>query len=795
MPQRLSYPFIRSQELSQLHARLFALSCASLLISSLLLCATTAWAKPAESSHPGVYYSYEKQRLGESERWVLVPKTVSLSDDFETRIKEVLRALRRAKGGSYGQVKIAFRGDEVHMYLDQSKANQFPIVFAELVYSFTENGASSVHFPRVRPKMTRADIPQPAYRLVLPLSAVLSGIGGPSALAKLPNGTLLSVETIQARLAARDRDLVQQSLALLEQPSVQTLKALLKFSETGPLPGIKEAVLKYNVLQSANEEIRLLGIKAMAGIDDKSLNRVLQKMMDEDPSTTVRDTAAKQLSQSSDPRFSTSAQYHALRSQQEEVVLSAIEGLKSARPKEATRRLIGVLGSENTTIRRAALEALVVRGAQRELLKRLDASGDPLARRLEIGVALASAKNRDKASLSKARALILKEGSVDAATQVVQAIATSGAKDRVSQLKAALSHRAPEVRQLTYRVLQETKGRRERPAALKVLAQADVDDWESGEAAWTAIRTLYAGQTLPKLLREMKRIRDAKLRQGAIQAIGLVTSSASGRRYLSRALRELDGFLKGSVSEDRAAAITALGLIGGEEGSTRLTALLADPALPVRRALATTLSRFPATLGAETLTKNLDDADLRLKVRSLESIRALQLSTVGEKLLSPELFGSSEPRLSLSAALALVSIAPKLEGPLMSRALQLAGAELQKEGRPLPFRIACVELLGGLKSPGALIMLETSSTDQARPIRLSVIKALVRHGDANAASALPFQSDDRETRAASLEAAKRLADGGSTQVKTALKRALKTRLRRETDPALKSAMEALLGQL
>ena len=94
-----------------------------------------------------------------------------------------MKLLVAAKRGTYGTAKLAFQTDYkktkiVYVWLDKTKASYHPIVMAETVYTFTENGASKVIFPGVKPNgLTRTDVPFSAYILTVPLWQALPGRG------------------------------------------------------------------------------------------------------------------------------------------------------------------------------------------------------------------------------------------------------------------------------------------------------------------------------------------------------------------------------------------------------------------------------------------------------------------------------------------------------------------------------------------------------------------------------------------------------------------------------------------
>ena len=112
-----------------------------------------------------VAYSYEKWDRVEPKQYVMVPRAVKIpAGTLAERSRALLTKLKRAKGNTYGNVRPAFKPDvektgEVYIYLDETPRfkKYHAIVIAETVYTFTENGATKVIFPKVRPQgVTRA---------------------------------------------------------------------------------------------------------------------------------------------------------------------------------------------------------------------------------------------------------------------------------------------------------------------------------------------------------------------------------------------------------------------------------------------------------------------------------------------------------------------------------------------------------------------------------------------------------------------------------------------------------------
>ena len=270
-----------------------------------VFCSAITIAQTQSATHT-VRYSYEKWSRVEPARYVLVPKPTRIKgNDFAEKTRQLMRLLIAEKRGTYGTAKLAFQKDYVknpvvYVWLDKSKANYHPIVMAETVYTFTENGAVKVVFPEVKPAgMTRSDVPFSSY---LPIGALLAGSSRPlnsqRALVQMPDGRQLMVE---------------QAIASLKKGEVDTVKAIWRYFEGGGGPAIaaaKAAIeLKLDgvnerlipLLQSANKALRKVAIEGLRSVDMPAANKALRGVVDDDPDTELRDLAASILSKSTDP--------------------------------------------------------------------------------------------------------------------------------------------------------------------------------------------------------------------------------------------------------------------------------------------------------------------------------------------------------------------------------------------------------------------------------------------------------------------------------------------------------------
>ena len=122
-----------------------------------------------------VRYSYEKQSKSGESRYVLVPtvQKVNGSDYAEPkkRFKALFMSMKKSKKSNYGKTGYNFDDGVVLIFLDSEKERNFRFIMAETIYTFTENGAKAVRFPKSKfsgRDYTRSDVELPSYRLILP---------------------------------------------------------------------------------------------------------------------------------------------------------------------------------------------------------------------------------------------------------------------------------------------------------------------------------------------------------------------------------------------------------------------------------------------------------------------------------------------------------------------------------------------------------------------------------------------------------------------------------------------------
>ena len=189
--------------------------------------AATAAQEAASDKLKTVRYSYDAWSRNGKKRFVLVPRPAEMkAGPLKDRVKELFAQLVGDKRNSYGDARLAFNADveatgEVFVHLDPTKADYNAIIMAETVYTFTENGATRVRFPRIQEAgWTRADVPQPAYALTLPMHETLPPDDVAGAVAILPDGSMLPTSTLRDRLKAGDAELMETTRSVSEASKV-----------------------------------------------------------------------------------------------------------------------------------------------------------------------------------------------------------------------------------------------------------------------------------------------------------------------------------------------------------------------------------------------------------------------------------------------------------------------------------------------------------------------------------------------------------------------------------------------
>lgn len=719
-----------------------ALTALALLISPAL-----AQKKKVDEPPPieTVRYSYEKWSRAEPARYLLVPTPTSVArGDLADQTRSLFKALVGAKRGSYGDARLAFQDDyaktgHVYVWLDMTKAPYHPIVMAETTYTFTENGATRVIFPKkAADGWTRADVPFSAYVLSVPLWQVLPPDGLAGALAQLPDGTLTTAEAALDKLNKGDKPMQAAVWSYAAQGGAPGL-AVVRAAPLIKLPDLDDKLLP--LLESGDAAMRTAALEGLAGFDDKRVNTALRRVMDQDPEPRLRDIAAGTLAKSKDDSFATAAQYHALRSTDPAIVQAAAAGLGKSKQKEATDQLLAVLTHANEGVRTAAITSLIARGDHKVLITR---QNDPqLDAGIRLAIARALAATPDATARHAALMHLAVEGRGEDSTQAATALGEHDKKDTYEALGKALRHPEPATRIAAAGALAKLG----KPAGLDPLAAADVEDAESGVAVRKAMRDIYANQPLDAVLAATRQSNPA-LRREAVATLGVMVETGAGkakRKTIVDTLRPL------SETEDpqiRAAAARSFGEMGGEDVRPDVMRLAADKAVEVQRAVATALRAFPGAESVKFLLGYMGEKDPVVLAHASESLGVLK----EREALNPVIaqLNHDDVRVRRAATGALIQIGGTLDqrGPLLSF---FSERLFDADG---DVRLKAVEGLRLVQDPRTVTAMAALIQDPLPEVRRATLMAMADTGHLSAVDAIAgaLENDDTATRRAAIDA-------------------------------------------
>ncbi len=730
---------------AQLTALVRLLAVSATLLGPVLAAAETA----AKDEIYTVRYSYEKWSRAGAKRFLLVPVPATVKPGtLQDRTRALFADLVAAKRNTYGDARLAFQPDAattgvVYVYLDASKAAYNPITMAETVYTFTENGASKVVFPKVQADgWTRADVPFPAYMLTLPLWQALPPARMGGSLVSLPNGSLLTAEAAVKGLNDGDAALINAAWSYVEAgPDAAALAAVT----AAPLLKLKDLPARLlPVLKRENEALRAAAIAGLAGIDTAPVNAALRTVMDTDASPTLRDKAALQLSQSKDPEASAAAQYHALRSKDAKVVAAAATALGQSKVKEAGEKLLSIIGHPDEAVRAATIASLVARKDLKALVARLADAELAAAVRLEIARALAA--TGDKKSEHAALLHLATQGKGEDSASAAARLTAFDEKATYSALAVAVKHPEAPTRKAAARAL-ATLGT---PAGLAPLGDADADDADTGADMLAAIRTIYAGQKLTFVLKGTKESNPV-LQRSAVATLGeMVSTGKVGKGDRKTIVKALDARSKDKAPLIRAAAARSYGLMPDKDVADNVKTLMADDAIEVKRAIATALASYPGAEANSALINFAKTNDAQLQANAIESLGKLKLAEALDTVVTH--LNHDDDRVRLQATKALVAIGGTLDAAKRKPMLSFFSERVFDKNADV--RMQAVAGLELVNDPRTVTALAALLQDPVVPVRTATLMAMAATGDASAVEpiATGLEDDDKVVRAAAIKA-------------------------------------------
>lgn len=695
-----------------------------------------------------VRFSYERWSRGGQKRYVLVPQPTQVKPGtLQDRTRELFKALVSKKRATYGDARLAFQPDAaktgvVYVYLDAKKAPYNPIAMAETVYTFTENGASRVIFPKVQEKgWTRDDVPFPAYVLSLPLWQALPPARMGGSLVKLPDGSLLGTEAALAKIKKGDKGLIDAAWSYVKSGPPAAALAAVKAAPLLDLKDLDDRLIP--VLKSDDAQLRGAALAGLKGRDNKAVNTAVRAVMDNDKDAALRDTAAGLLSGSKDPAFATAAQYHALRSKDPKVVAAAAKGLGDSKQKEATEQLVATLGNPDADVRTAVIEALFKRGDFSALIAALDDEKLALEARIEAARALANGKDKD--GVHKALLFLAVKAKGDDSAGAAAKLATFDKPASYDALGKALKHPEADTRRAAASAL----SRLGTPKGLAPLAAADTADADSGEAVLLAIRTIYAKQSMDFVLKGTKS-KDEVLKRQAVATLGKMVAGKSGKGSRKTIVKALEPLSKASDPLIRAAAARSYGSMGGDEVKPQILKLASDSAIEVQRAAAFALRAFKGEDTVKLLLGFTNKQDAMLIANSVDSLGVLKEQRALDRVVTH--LQHKDVRVRRASAGALVNIGGELPDgkrkPMLNHFSQLL---FDKDA---DVRLKAVSGLVLVKDPRTVTALAALLKDPVKGVRQATLNAMASTGSASAVEAIAtgLEDDENDVRMTAIRA-------------------------------------------
>ena len=709
-----------------------------------------------------VRFSYEKWSRAGQKTYVLVPLPTQVAPGtLQDRVRTIFKTVVSDKPSTYGDARLAFQPDAaktgiVYVYLDVKKAAYNPIAMAELVYTFTENGASKVIFPKVQEQgWTRDNVPFPAYVLAVPLYAALPPARMGGSLVKLPDGTLLGSEAAIEKMKKGDKTLIDASWSYVKKGPPAAAIAAVKAAPLLELKDLDDRLIP--VLKAEDAALRSAALDGLQGKDNKAVNVALRAVMDKDKDAALRDKAAGLLSASKDPTFSTAAQYHALRSADPKIVAAAAKGLGASTQKEATEQLVNTLGNADAGVRTAVIAALLQRGDNTALVTALGNEKLSLDARIEAAQALTSTKDKKAAHAGLLFLAVKAKGDVSAGAAAKLAGFDQSAT--YAALALAVKHSEGETRRSAASAL----SRLGTPKGLAPLAAADTKDADSGESMLVAIRTIYAKQPLDFVLKGTKNS-DETLRRQAVATLGNLVKTQKGKGARKTIVKTLEPLSEAKDASIRAAAARSYGAMGGDDVKPRILKLAADQAIEVQRAVAYALRAFPGQDAFKLLTGYTTKTDAPLIANAVESLGMLKQASALDSVVTH--LQHKDVRVRRAATGALVNIGGEL--PAEKRKPMLNFFSQAVFDKDADVRLKAVTGLRLVKDPRTVTALAALLKDPVKPVRQATLNAMASTGSSSAVEAIAtgLEDDDAEVRMTAIRALGNLKQKSAAKVLT-----------------------------
>lgn len=687
-----------------------------------------------------VRYSYEKQNKSGQNRYVLVPTVQKVNGedyaDPKKRYKALFLAMKNDKKSNYGQTKFSYKDEVVFIFLDAEKSRNDRFIMAETIYTFTENGAKAVQFPKSKfsgRDYTRNDVDLASYRLILPYWEGLPPQKSQGALFSLGDGSLLNAVALKAKLDAGDKSLVDQLVETLKKGNEDSVSAIIATAKLSKLLGIEQGFIP--LLQSAQTSLRGLAIEGLMGIESKEVFKALREVMDSDPEAEIKDKAALALSKAKDPEVAAAALYHNLRSQDAKTALQAAEKLAKVKGGEADKELLTAIKRTEAEVRSMAIKSLVSRNTIKPLVELLNAE---LA--IDVKIEIAHAIRGQKSARKSAFNFLVTQPNGQAVLSALEDIKGDKLKGDVANwFEKALRHPDASTRVKSAQILAKSQEAK----ALKLLATADIDDPESGEQIHEVLRNIYANESPKTVLNDSARASAISLKSAATGVLGKLYQKANAK-HKKKAFKAVGQLAQSSKAWIRAEAARSLGDIGGEEARESLLKLKDDSDLKVKRAVARAASAFEEEKMRPTLLGYLKEKDERVVAYSLESLGKLKSTETLSEFFNDTYLAHEATIVRKAAMGAVASIASALnmekrEGLTTRINLRLT-ADSDSETR-----IAGAKALSHIPTEESQVALSTQLQDKDIAFVKSIVDALIAHGLPASIKLLEGAMDHRES--------------------------------------------------
>ena len=741
---------------------------------------------------PGVYYSQKTVQLGDAAQDVLVPNALRrhMTDDLETNLRAAFKALQNSKRPTYGRSSLdidpkKLKKGEVTVELDPGKLDPSlrNIVEAEVLATFATLGIKTVNFKADKnvKAMDTSVYTMPVFALVVPIPAALPPNAIPGAQVQMGDGDLIPIAEFQQKLSDGDSKLVRAVLDTLKggAPAVQV--ELLARVGALKLDGWEDTAI--GLLSKGDVQVQIAAAKAFEGTSDKDALEALKDLVDNkkaDP--TAQAAAAAALSTSSNASYNSYGAVFALRGDDPNAAITAIQALVDKKAKGQADELVKAVGGKLPAVARRAVVALGELEAEGELGDVMNNDTLPIELRELAAVQLSKSSNDRTAR--KAQEFLAASASPRAALAALTELAKEKDPEAAARsVQKGLDNPSGRVRRAAAKTLVDIK----EDDALKAMGKAaEVHPEDSAAIEAAMVDLLVASERLDDL-KDRLRLGDARQRRAAFRALGR-KAAQSGNQFK----RYRDELTEG-VNKQKDALIRGGAILGLAEGKVNedlalIAALAKDGSPRIREDVARAVGQFPAGTATDVLLALLEDKEPSVVVAAVESLGNRTEKDVLKTLV--KLHKGADPAVKI----ALYESAPKLlvlkergsTGDVLSL---LTNGTIDKDPK---VKLAAIAVIGDLQEDGFLDALVPLVTDADPKVRFAVFDALVvaqtkRAGDI-LGNALVAPSVDNETKLALLDAI--VAHGAVSN-----KKKVQELLKKETDGAVKARAEAALKEL